>query len=106
MSEKIKLIYCLSFLARNFRRLDKVGKASQFWSQFQLNFMNEIFEFLVRNGAAVLFIAILAEQIGFPLPAIPSLPASGTLIREARGWKLRLRRAVKRYLAELESVTR
>ena len=49
MSEKIKLIYCLSFLARNFRRLDKVGKASQFWSQFQLSFMNETFEFLVRS---------------------------------------------------------
>jgi hypothetical protein len=102
MSEKIKLIYCLSFLARNFRRLDKVGKASQFWSQFQLSFMNETFEFLVRNGAAVRFVAMFAQQIGVPLPALPWFLASGILIRVAQGWKLRLRRTTERDLAVLK----
>jgi membrane protein DedA with SNARE-associated domain/rhodanese-related sulfurtransferase len=42
--------------------------------------MNEAFEFLVRHGAAVLFVAVFAEQIGLPLPAAPWLLAAGSLI--------------------------
>src|SRR6266853_5745368 len=41
--------------------------------------MNEILEFLVRHGAAVLFAAVFIEQIGVPLPAAPWLLAAGAL---------------------------
>jgi len=41
--------------------------------------MNEILEFLVRHGAAVLFAAVFVEQIGVPLPAAPWLLAAGAL---------------------------
>ncbi len=33
--------------------------------------MEETLQFLVRNGYVVLFLFVLAEQIGLPLPAIP-----------------------------------
>jgi membrane protein DedA with SNARE-associated domain/rhodanese-related sulfurtransferase len=35
--------------------------------------------FLVEHGAAVLFLVVLAEQIGLPLPAVPFLLAAGAL---------------------------
>jgi len=41
--------------------------------------MNEGIQFLVRHGYAVLFVWVLAEQIGLPLPAIPLLLAAGAL---------------------------
>jgi membrane protein DedA with SNARE-associated domain/rhodanese-related sulfurtransferase len=41
--------------------------------------MNEILEFLVRHGAAVLFAAVFIEQMGVPLPAAPWLLAAGAL---------------------------
>ena len=41
--------------------------------------MNESFEFLVRHGAAVLFVAVFVEQMGVPLPAAPWLLAAGAL---------------------------
>jgi len=41
--------------------------------------MNETLEFLVRHGAAVLFVVVFVEQMGVPLPAAPWLLAAGTL---------------------------
>jgi membrane protein DedA with SNARE-associated domain/rhodanese-related sulfurtransferase len=41
--------------------------------------MNETIEFLVRHGAAVLFVAVFIEQMGIPLPAAPWLLAAGAL---------------------------
>ena len=41
--------------------------------------MDEAFRFLVRHGYAVLFAWVAAEQMGFPLPAIPLLLAAGAL---------------------------
>lgn len=41
--------------------------------------MDAVIPFLVRHGAAVLFAAVLAEQAGLPLPAIPLLLAAGAL---------------------------
>jgi len=41
--------------------------------------MNETLEFLTRYGAVVLFVAVLVEQIGLPLPAAPWLLAAGAL---------------------------
>ena len=41
--------------------------------------MNEVVEFLVRYGGVVLFVVVLAEQAGLPIPAIPVLLAAGAL---------------------------
>ena len=41
--------------------------------------MDEAIQFLVRHGYSVLFVWVLAEQIGLPLPAIPTLVAAGAL---------------------------
>jgi len=41
--------------------------------------VDEAFRFLVRHGYAVLFAWVAAEQMGFPLPAIPLLLAAGAL---------------------------
>jgi membrane protein DedA with SNARE-associated domain/rhodanese-related sulfurtransferase len=41
--------------------------------------MNGIFDFLVRHGVAVLFLAVFVEQVGVPLPAAPWLLAAGAL---------------------------
>ena len=41
--------------------------------------MNETLEFVIRHGPAVLFAAVLVEQLGVPLPAAPWLLAGGTL---------------------------
>jgi len=41
--------------------------------------MNEAIEFLAQHGTLVLFVAVFAEQIGLPLPAVPFLIAAGAL---------------------------
>src|SRR5215467_1444383 len=41
--------------------------------------MNETIQFLTQHGTLVLFAAVFAEQIGFPLPAVPFLIAAGAL---------------------------
>lgn len=41
--------------------------------------MNDTAAFLVEHGGAVLFVAVFAEQIGLPVPAIPVLLAAGAL---------------------------
>lgn len=41
--------------------------------------MNETIAFLVKHGYAVLFVVVLLEQIGLPLPSAPFLLAAGAL---------------------------
>jgi len=41
--------------------------------------MTETLEFLARHGYGVLFVWILAEQVGIPIPAVPVLLAAGAL---------------------------
>jgi len=41
--------------------------------------MNETIEFLVKHGYVVLFVVVLAEQVGLPLPSAPFLLAAGAL---------------------------
>ncbi len=41
--------------------------------------MPSAMEFLVKHGYAVLFVMVLAEQIGLPVPAAPFLIAAGAL---------------------------
>ncbi len=41
--------------------------------------MNESIQFLIRYGYAVLFVWVLAEQMGVPIPAMPLLLAAGAL---------------------------
>lgn len=41
--------------------------------------MSEVIPFLVRHGYTVVFVGVLAEQLGLPLPAVPLLLAAGAL---------------------------
>ena len=41
--------------------------------------MSETFQFLVRHGYSVLFLWVLGEQLGLPLPSTPLLLAAGAL---------------------------
>ncbi len=41
--------------------------------------MNQVLAFLLRHGYGVVFVFVLAEQIGLPLPATPILLAMGAL---------------------------
>jgi len=41
--------------------------------------MNDIVGFLMEHGTLVVFVAVLAEQIGLPVPAVPFLVAAGAL---------------------------
>ena len=41
--------------------------------------MHELLQFVLEHGYAVLFAWVLAEQVGFPLPAIPVLLAAGAI---------------------------
>lgn len=41
--------------------------------------MNDIVGFLMEHGIIVVFVAVLAEQIGLPVPAVPFLIAAGAL---------------------------
>jgi membrane protein DedA with SNARE-associated domain/rhodanese-related sulfurtransferase len=42
--------------------------------------MSHSVEFLLRHGYAILFLAVLAEQIGLPFPSSPLLLAAGALV--------------------------
>lgn len=42
--------------------------------------MRRLLEFLMQHGHVVLFVAVLAEQLGAPLPAVPVLLAMGALV--------------------------
>lgn len=42
--------------------------------------MDEMIQFIIRNGHAVLFAGVFAEQIGLPLPSAPLLLATGALV--------------------------
>jgi membrane protein DedA with SNARE-associated domain/rhodanese-related sulfurtransferase len=53
--------------------------------------MNEILEFAVRHGAALLFAVVFVEQMGIPLPAAPWLLAAGALSAMGRmNWAVAL----------------
>jgi membrane protein DedA with SNARE-associated domain len=41
--------------------------------------MRELLEFLARHGNSVVFVFVLAEQLGVPIPAVPVLLAAGAL---------------------------
>ena len=41
--------------------------------------MREVLQFLLRHGYAVVGIAVLAEQLGIPVPSVPVLLAAGAL---------------------------
>jgi membrane protein DedA with SNARE-associated domain len=41
--------------------------------------MNNTIDFLLRHGYAILFVFVLAEQVGLPVPALPVLLAVGAL---------------------------
>src|SRR5947208_11880647 len=41
--------------------------------------MSETSQFLIRHGLPVVFIAVLVEQMGLPIPALPLLLAAGAL---------------------------
>ena len=41
--------------------------------------MHQAFDFLIRHGHSVLFVWVLAEQLGVPIPAMPLLLAAGAL---------------------------
>jgi membrane protein DedA with SNARE-associated domain len=42
--------------------------------------MDEMIQFIIRNGHVVLFAGVFAEQIGLPLPSTPLLLSAGALI--------------------------
>ena len=42
--------------------------------------MNELLHFLTQHGTVVLFVVVLTEQIGFPIPALLFLIAAGALV--------------------------
>ncbi len=46
--------------------------------------MNESIEFLRENGTTVVFLAVLAEQMGLPIPCTPWLLAAGALAHSGR----------------------
>jgi membrane protein DedA with SNARE-associated domain len=46
--------------------------------------MDEMIQFIIRNGHAVLFAGVFAEQIGLPLPSTPLLLGAGALIAHGK----------------------
>ena len=46
--------------------------------------MYEMIQFIIRNGHAVLFAGVFAEQIGLPLPSTPLLLGAGALIAHGK----------------------
>jgi len=46
--------------------------------------MDEMIQFIIRNGHAVLFAGVFAEQIGLPLPSAPLLLAAGALVAHGK----------------------
>lgn len=43
--------------------------------------MNDFTEYVIRHGPLVLFLWVLAEQLGLPIPALPALLAAGAVSR-------------------------
>jgi membrane protein DedA with SNARE-associated domain len=41
--------------------------------------VKETLEFVIRHGYAILFVSVLAEQVGIPIPSLPMLLAMGAL---------------------------
>ncbi len=41
--------------------------------------MNEIVQFLIEQGYVILFLWVLVEQLGIPIPVAPMLLAAGAL---------------------------
>jgi membrane protein DedA with SNARE-associated domain len=48
--------------------------------------MNEIIQFVIEHAYSLVFVSVLADQIGVPVPSSPMLLAAGTLA--GRGWVL------------------
>ena len=46
--------------------------------------MNELIQFVIHHGYSLVFISVLADQIGVPIPSSPMLLAAGALA--GRGW--------------------
>ena len=46
--------------------------------------MSDVFDLLIRYGYLLLFVVVMAEQIGLPIPAVPVLLALGALARSGR----------------------
>jgi membrane protein DedA with SNARE-associated domain len=46
--------------------------------------LNTLIHYVIRYGIPLVFANVLAEQLGVPLPAIPTLIAAGALSREGR----------------------
>src|SRR5262245_38118745 len=46
--------------------------------------MQHTIEFLIRHGGPVLFVAILLDELGFPMPAVPFLLAAGALVAKSQ----------------------
>lgn len=46
--------------------------------------MSELVEILINYGALVVFLNVLAEQLGAPIPALPTLIVAGALARDGR----------------------
>ena len=46
--------------------------------------MNEVIQFIIRHGYPLVFVSVLADQIGVPVPASPMLLAAGALA--GQGW--------------------
>lgn len=46
--------------------------------------MQHTIEFLIRHGGPVLFVAILLDELGFPMPAVPFLLAAGALAAKSQ----------------------
>jgi membrane protein DedA with SNARE-associated domain len=46
--------------------------------------MDEMIQFIIRNGHVVLFAGVFAEQIGLPLPSTPLLLGAGALIAHGK----------------------
>jgi membrane protein DedA with SNARE-associated domain len=53
--------------------------------------VKELVQFLTEHGYAVLFVWVLAEQLGLPIPATPILMAAGALVGQGKlNWALTL----------------
>ena len=46
--------------------------------------MNEVIQFVIRHGYSLVFVSVLADQIGVPVPCSPMLLAAGVLV--GQGW--------------------
>ena len=46
--------------------------------------MNELLQDVARYGALLIFLSVLVEQLGLPIPAVPTLVVAGALVAEGR----------------------